>query len=101
MFLYRNVKVLRVVDGDTIDVEIDVGFKFTTRQRFRLYGINTQETRTRDKLEKKGGTKAKLWLRNKLRGKQIAIETKKQEKYGRYLAVVYVDGVNINQDMVN
>ena len=59
MYHYRIEKIVKVVDGDTVDVIIDLGFHTTVKKRIRLYGINTPETRTRDKEEKKRGLAAK------------------------------------------
>ena len=65
-----NVKVTRVVDGDTVDVDIDLGFGMIyKKQRVRLHGIDTPESRTRDLEEKKYGKAAKAHLKGLLSGK--------------------------------
>lgn len=97
-------KVVRVVDGDTVDVDIDLGFDVVLRkQRIRLYGIDTPESRTRDKEEKKYGLYAKQWLKNAL-GKNAIIRTKKdgRGKFGRILGefVIY-DPVYDQETTVN
>ena len=71
LYFYKCV-VKRIIDGDTIDVVFDLGFDTSVKQRIRLYGINTPETRTRDKVEKQKGLAAK------------------KGKYGRYLGSIYV-----------
>lgn len=96
-----NAKVLRVIDGDTIDVEIDVGFSIFIKNRLRLEGIDAPETRTRDLVEKKEGLKAKQRLIELIEGKEVIIRTTKDEKYGRILATVYLDGVNICQQLLD
>lgn len=96
-----NAKVLRVIDGDTIDVEIDVGFSIFIKNRLRLEGIDAPETRTRDLVEKKEGLKAKQRLIELIEGKEVIIRTSKDEKYGRILATVYLDGVNICQQLLD
>ena len=100
-FSYRVNKVTKVVDGDTIDVVIDLGFDIMYKSRVRLFGIDTPESRTRDKVEKKYGLLAKQFLKDHLRGK-IVIKTHKDNetgKFGRILGEIFVDGININELM--
>lgn len=101
MFQY-TAKVLEVIDGDTLDVSIDLGFNVQHTLRVRLYGINTPETRTRNKEEKQKGLAAKQRLKDLIEGKLVLIKTKKdeKEKYGRYLAEVYLDETNINKTLI-
>jgi micrococcal nuclease len=92
MFEY-NCKVVKVVDGDTVDVDIDLGFGvWLKKQRIRLYGIDTPESRTRDLEEKKCGLLAKDYLVNSL-GEDAVLRTRKdgKGKYGRILGefIVY------------
>jgi micrococcal nuclease len=88
-----TAKVVRVVDGDTVDALIDCGFSISTHQRIRLLGINTAECRTRDKEEKKKGLAAKARLKELIRlGKgQFFVKTflDKKGKYGRLLGALY------------
>jgi micrococcal nuclease len=106
MYEYRIKKVTNVVDGDTIDVEIDLGFSVSYAQRLRLAGIDTPESRTTDKAEKILGLEAKEYLKSKVKeAKDIIVKTEKpdsSEKYGRILGWVYVDGSNksINEQMI-
>lgn len=96
MYEYRVKTVLAVVDGDTIDVEIDLGFDISITKRVRLAGIDTPESRTTDKVEKALGIEVKELLKKKLKAAtQIVIRTEKpdsSEKYGRVLGWLYVDG---------
>jgi len=92
MYEYR-CKIKKVVDGDTVDVDIDLGFDVVlTDQRIRLYGIDTPESRTRDEVEKKYGLIAKEYLKSKL-GKEGTLKTHKDAtgKFGRILGefIVY------------
>jgi len=92
MYEYR-CKIKRVVDGDTVDVDIDLGFDIVlTNQRIRLYGIDTPESRTRDKVEKIYGLIAKDFLKTML-GKEGTLKTHKDAKgkFGRILGefIVY------------
>lgn len=103
MFEYQ-CKIVKVVDGDTVDVDIDLGFDVVLRdQRIRLYGIDTPESRTRDKEEKKYGLYAKNYLKNAL-GKKGIIRTKKdgRGKFGRILGefIIY-DGETDSYRSVN
>jgi micrococcal nuclease len=106
MYEYRVKKLTGVVDGDTIDVEIDLGFNVSYAQRVRLAGIDTPESRTTDKAEKVLGLESKEYLKSKLKdAKLIVIKTEKpdsSEKYGRILGWLYVDGntISVNDQMI-
>jgi micrococcal nuclease len=106
MYEYRVKKITGVVDGDTIDVDIDLGFSVSFSQRVRLAGIDTPESRTSDKFEKSLGLEAKEYLKSKLKdAKDIMIKTEKpdsSEKYGRILGWLYIDGntISINDQMI-
>ena len=105
MYEYRVKAVTKVVDGDTIDVDIDLGFNITYSQRVRLAGIDTPESRTTNKLEKALGLEVKEFLKEKLKGNtDIVIKTEKpdsSEKYGRILGHLMVDGISLNQEMID
>ena len=100
MYEYR-VKILRVVDGDTVDVDIDLGFGvWMHKERVRLYGIDTPESRTRDLAEKALGKKASARLKA-LCGKKLKIKSLGKGKYGRILAIPYTeDGRDICQILI-
>tara|TARA_R110000803_G_scaffold23094_9_gene56979 strand:- start:2167 stop:2559 length:393 start_codon:yes stop_codon:yes gene_type:complete len=97
-----NCKVDRVVDGDTIDVTVDLGFGIFHKTRVRLAGIDTPECRTRDLEEKKYGLKAKDFLINAIQGatSTTLITTHGSGKFGRVLGDLFIDGVDINFLMV-
>ena len=107
MFEYYVKKVTNVVDGDTIDVDIDLGFSISFSSRVRLAGIDTPESRTSDKAEKILGLESKEYLKSKIKdAKSVVIKTEKMdssEKYGRILGWVYLDGskVSINEQMIS
>ena len=86
-YVYRIRSVHKVVDGDTIDADIDLGFDISLTKRIRLAGIDTPESRTTDLKEKALGLEVKEWLKHKLNGaKDILIKTElpdSTEKYGR------------------
>ena len=104
MYTYKIKKINRVIDGDTIDVDIDLGFSITITQRVRLQGIDAAETRTKDLVEKEKGLVAKEWLEKELsREGEWIIETTKEDKYGRILGTLYLvgDPVTVNERMLN
>lgn len=106
MFEYYVKKVTKVVDGDTIDVDIDLGFDISFSSRVRLAGIDTPESRTTDKMEKALGLEAKAYLKHEIEAaKSVVIKTEKMdssEKYGRILGWVYLDGSDksLNEKMI-
>lgn len=107
MFEYYVKKVNKIVDGDTIDVDIDLGFDISFSSRVRLAGIDTPESRTSDKMEKALGIESKAYLKHAIdSAKSIIIKTEKldsSEKYGRILGWVFLDGSDksINQEMID
>ena len=107
MYEYYVREVKNIVDGDTIDVVIDLGFDILFASRVRLAGIDTPESRTTDKAEKALGLEAKEYLKKQLKdAKSVIIRTEKMdssEKYGRILGWVYVNGESesINNKMIN
>ena len=107
MYEYYVRKVENVVDGDTIDVLIDLGFDIMFKSRVRLAGIDSPESRTRDLKEKALGLESKEYLKKTLKdAKSIIIKTEKMnssEKYGRILGWLYINGetVSVNDMMIN
>ena len=104
MYTYK-ANCTRVVDGDTIDATIDLGFDITIKKRIRLAGINAPESRTRDLEEKKLGLAAKDRLIELLDKGSLQVESKEVGKYGRVLGTltVYPDTdlpININETLV-
>jgi micrococcal nuclease len=106
MYEYRVKKVLKVVDGDTIDVDIDLGFDISFTSRVRLAGIDTPESRTTDKMEKALGLESKKKLGELIASAQtIVIKTEKpdsSEKYGRILGWLFLDGAekSVNEALI-
>lgn len=101
-YRYRAALV-RVVDGDTVDLDVDLGFHVRVRERFRLYGINAPEVRTRDLEEKARGKATSDRLREILESAdEIVVETFKdrQGKFGRWLARLYVGETIVNDLLV-
>ena len=102
-----SCEVTRVVDGDTVDVIIDLGFDISHKSRVRLYGIDTPESRTRDKDEKVRGLMSKDFLVDMLGKGDVIIKTKKDKKgkFGRILGELHVGNkgrsVNINKSLID
>ena len=105
MYEYHVRRVSKVVDGDTIDVDIDLGFDISFSSRVRLAGIDTPESRTKDLYEKKLGLESKEWLKKALEhADKVVIKTEKinsTEKFGRVLGWLFVDDVNLNLAMID
>ena len=98
-----SCRINRVIDGDSVDVCIDLGFDISFTSSVRLYGIDTPESRTRDPQEKKCGLLSKKFLEEAVKnGKNIIIRTQKDEKgkFGRVLGSLVIDGININHKMI-
>ena len=96
-------KIVRVVDGDTVDVDIDLGFShWIHNERIRLYGVDTPECRTRDAEEKAAGLLAKEFVEEALHvGGTYTLTTKEKGKFGRYLGTIYLtDKTSINAALV-
>jgi micrococcal nuclease len=103
---FYSAKVLDVIDGDTLDLVVDLGFDVHFRVRVRLHGINTPESRTSDKAEKELGLKAKAYTKDwTTRHSTVFVKTvkDKKEKFGRILAEIYSDELKtacLNEDII-
>ena len=101
-----NAKLSKVIDGDTIDANIDLGFQTFVKQRIKLYGVDTPQSRSKDEKEKEEGIKAKNRLIELLpREFKVRTVLNKRGKFGRVLGYVYApnpDGteININETMI-
>jgi len=96
-----NAKVERVIDGDTVVVNIDLGFGIFTKQTIRLYGIDTPELRSVDSVERSKATEAKDFLQGLIENHEVVIKTTSKDKYGRYLGVIEVNSIEVNQLMLD
>jgi endonuclease YncB( thermonuclease family) len=104
MYEYKVTEVVKVIDGDTIDVVVDLGFSLFKKERVRLAGIDTPESRTRDLEEKAFGLEAKEYLKENLNNAtNILITTEKDGKYGRMLGWITLndDITSFNQLMID
>ena len=104
MYEYR-VEIVKVIDGDTVDVNIDLGFGvWIHKERVRLYGIDTPESRTSDKEEKVYGLMAKDFLIEWISAGNVTLKTKTYDakgKFGRILGELWVFDTNLNQKMID
>ena len=98
----HECKVTRIVDGDTVDVVVFMSFGISFQTRIRLYGIDTPESRTRDKSEKVRGLAATARLDQILKehSYKCVIKFNGDGKFGRPLGEIFVNGVNVNQTLV-
>ena len=105
-YIYRIRSIHKVVDGDTIDADIDLGFDISLTKRIRLAGVDTPESRTADANEKKYGLESKEWLKKKVEGaKNILIKTElpdSTEKYGRIIGHLFINDqdTSLNDQMI-
>lgn len=100
MYTYK-AKCIRVIDGDTIVAEVDLGFDTFKKVKVRLMGIDAPETRTRDLEEKKRGIAAKEYLEDVFAtSKEFTLVSNKVDKYGRCLGTIFVGEININEEMI-
>ena len=94
MYNYR-INIIKVVDGDTVDAEIDLGFDIKVKKRIRFLGINTPESSTRDLEEKAKGLAAKDRVKALLGGcNNITLNSHGVGKFGRCLGEIYIDMVD-------
>jgi micrococcal nuclease len=105
-YIYRIRSIHKVVDGDTIDADIDLGFSISLTKRIRLAGVDTPESRTADANEKKLGLESKEWLKKRCENaKDILIKTElpdSTEKYGRIIGHLFINGeeTSLNEQMI-
>jgi micrococcal nuclease len=99
MYKY-NAKLDRVVDGDTVDALVDLGFNTWKKIRIRMVGMNAPESRTRDLEEKARGIAAKIRLEELLEEGTFILESQGVGKYGRCLGILYVNDINVNKTLI-
>ena len=92
-YVYRLKALVRVIDGDTVDLDLDLGFSLTLRQRVRLYGVDAPELRSKDPAEKAKGLESQAFVAQWFEQPgPVLVRTSKEEKYGRMLADCYREG---------
>jgi micrococcal nuclease len=98
-YIYKAT-VTYIVDGDTVDVIVDLGFNIFHKVRLRLNGIDTPELRDRDPEKRARGVEARRRVIELLQDREVVIESKKTDKFGRWLADIYLESTNINQQLI-
>jgi micrococcal nuclease len=96
---YYNSRVEKVIDGDTVRLDIDLGFTVHWKSNCRLYGINTPELNSKDPEKKMKALEAKQFLIDNLT-EQVIIHSRELDKYGRPLVDIYVEGRLINDELI-
>lgn len=96
-----KAKITRIVDGDTVDAIVDLGFTVSVNVRFRLYGIDTMELTDKDPVKRNLAMEAKLRLISLVEGKEVMLKSYKTDKYGRWLAEIFLDGTSINKMLLS
>ncbi|AUC83578.1 thermonuclease family protein [Lacinutrix sp. Bg11-31] len=99
MYNYK-AKIIAVYDGDTVTAVVDLGFLHSQEMKLRLFGIDTPEMRGAEKIE---GKKVRDIVREMILDKEVEIHSykDKQGKYGRYLATILIDGLDLNKWLVD
>lgn len=89
-YIYK-AKIINIVDGDTVDADIDLGFKMSSTQRLRLLGVDTPELTSTFPPERQKAQEAKAYTKMRTLNADVLIETHKSDSFGRYLADIYLD----------
>ena len=96
-FVYFHVEVIRVIDGDTVELNIDMGNSTFWRDKFRLIGINAPETHSTDKV---AADPATAFLADAVKEQGLSVHTKGKDKYGRWLCILFTIKGNVNVRMI-
>lgn len=99
MYSY-HAKIINIVDGDTVDAEIDLGFKIKITHRLRLIDVDAEETNDLDPQLRRLAKNAKDYLTEKLLDRTVKINTYKTDSFGRYLANIYLDKFCVNDYLI-
>jgi micrococcal nuclease len=91
----RRTKITNIVDGDTVDGFVDLGYRIWTEQRFRLLGIDTPER------GREGYAEATAYVKDRILGKEVQIQSEKSDSFGRYLATIYFEESIINVELLD
>lgn len=101
MYEYKITNVLKIIDGDTVDLSLDLGFYVMTIQRIRFDGLDTPELHSKDETERKLAQEAKDFVTKWFeQNKDLVIKTKKDDKYGRMLGEIFCSGKSLNKTLV-
>ena len=101
MELYKyKCFITNVVDGDTVDAIIDLGFSIQAKHRLRLLGVDTPELRDKDEATRLKAQEAKTFVTETLLNKEFVVKTEKSDSFGRYLAIIYLDDTKTLNDLL-
>lgn len=98
---HYNARIINIVDGDTVDAEIDVGFKIKILHRLRLLHVDTEEMNSKDPQLRELAKAAKDYLVENLLDQSVTIRTQKSDSFGRYLAEIYINEVHLNEQLID
>ena len=96
--VYRFV-VSRVVNGDTVEGIVDLGFGISSKQRFRLDGVVAPSLRSEDPATRERAKASKMWLQYRLIKQQVIVKIRETPKFGHYLATLFIEGSDVNQEL--
>ena len=94
-----DVIVTRVVNGDTFECIVDLGFGIKTLQRFRLDGYVAPSLRSEDPAVRERAKASKMWLTYRLNKQKVSIKVRTTPKFGHYLATIFIEGGDVNQEL--
>lgn len=98
-YKYKAI-ITNVVDGDTVDARVDLGFTVSVDIRFRLYGIDTPELNSKEESVRYKAKLAKQYVIDKILDKEVLIESYKTDKYGRWLVNIFIEDKTLNQMLI-
>lgn len=96
LYTYKGI-VDRVIDADTFDIIVDLGFQIKMKQRFRLARVDAWEVRGE---ERQMGLKAKAFVQDLIEGKEVILHSEKEGSFGRYIAEIWVNGENVGDQLL-
>jgi len=96
----RGFELIRVINGDTVEGYVDLGFRKYDTMRFRLQGVVAPSMRSKDSKEKERAKAAKMWLQQRLQKHKLFIKVFKTNKFDKYLITLYANDGNINEEML-
>jgi len=102
---HYNCELKRIIDGDTVELIIDLGFNIKIETDLRLEGIDTPEVNSSNGLEQEAAYRSEVFLGQLIEKEELIVRTKKNDMYGRYIGTLFIKGqhelVNVNNFMLN
>lgn len=97
---YNQARIIDIYDGDSFTAVVNLGYNVTITEKFRVWGVDTPEIRTKDLAEKEEGLEVRNWVRNQLLGKEVQLSAEKKGKFGRWLVTVCYDKKNLREELI-